>query len=89
MWANITNLHGDPIVSDLALGELSQASLIVNARVRIEPETLETIVREALHFGSGQRSIHCEIIDLQCFSPAYPDPPYLMRESIEVENDKH
>ena len=89
MWANITNLHGEPTVSDVSLGNLSQASLIVNARVRVEPEILETVVRGALLSVSEQKIIHCEVIDLQCFSPAYPDPPYLMRESTEVENDQH
>lgn len=89
MWANLTNLYGEPTVSDVSLGELSQASLIVNARVRVEPEILETVVRKALLSVSEQKTIHYEVIDLQCFSPAYPDPPYLMRESIEVENDQH
>ena len=28
-------------------------------------------------------ALDLEIEDLQCFSPAYPEPPYVVRESVE------
>jgi len=28
-------------------------------------------------------AIQSEIDDLQCFSPAYPDPPHIIRETVE------
>ena len=80
MWTNLTHLAAKPVLSDQNLGNILSGSLIVNARVRMEPEDLETIVRNALDETSVKRSVQADIIDLQCFSPAYPNPPYLMRE---------
>lgn len=83
MWVNITHLADDPSVSGDSLGGLSKASLILNARVRIEPEQLEKIVERALETVAESFDIKPEIMELQCFSPAYPAPPYLMREQVD------
>lgn len=80
MWTNITHLSAEPVISGEPLGKLSKGSLILNARVRLEPDELESIVRESLSKTFKENQIQYEIEELQCFSPAYPEPPYLIRE---------
>jgi hypothetical protein len=43
---------------------------------------LEDLVRNTLKKVCEEAGVHFEIEDLQCFSPAYPEPPYLHREVI-------
>jgi G3E family GTPase len=83
MWTNVTKLDSEPSVSGEQLGMLSQGTLILNARVRLEPEELESIVRHILDNVCKDTGVQFEIEDLQCFSPAYPEPPYIVRESVE------
>ncbi|MGD9084748.1 MAG: GTP-binding protein, partial [Desulfobacterales bacterium] len=83
MWANLTHLAAEPSISGEALDRLSKASLIINARVRLEPEDLESMVRTVLNRISGEIGVTSKIDDLQCFSPAYPEPPHVIRESLE------
>jgi len=83
LWGNVTRLAAEPSISGEQLGKLSQGSLILNARVRLEPEDLEATVRETLNRVCEEADVAFEIEDLQCFSPAYPEPPYLMRESVQ------
>ena len=81
-WANLTHLAAEPVISGGQLGKLSQGTLILNARVRLEPDQLEAIVRNTLSRLFEEAGVEYEILDLQCFSPAYPQPPYLIRESV-------
>ena len=60
-----------------------QSSCAINARVRLEPEDLETIVRESLDKVSKKMAVNSGIDDLQCFSPAYPEPAHVIREPVE------
>ena len=83
MWANLTHLSAEPSISGEALARLSKASLIINARVRLEPEDLESMVRTVLKRVSMEMGVISDIDDLQCFSPAYPEPPHVIRESLE------
>jgi len=83
MWANLTHLTAEPAVGGEKLAELSRGTLIINARVRLEPEDLESIVRDSLREVSNEMAVQSEIDDLQCFSPAYPEPPHIIREPVE------
>lgn len=83
MWGNVTHLVGEPSISPGQLGNLSTGTLLVNARVRIDPSALEAIVRDSLRNISQQIGVSSEIDELQCFSPAYPEPPHMIREVIE------
>jgi hypothetical protein len=83
LWANLTHLAAELSISGETLNQLSKAALIINARVRLEPEDLEAIVRDVLNKVSGSMGVKSEIDDLQCFSPAYPEPPHVIRESLE------
>ncbi|UCF82874.1 MAG: hypothetical protein JSV50_17045 [Desulfobacteraceae bacterium] len=82
-WANVTHLSSKPTVSGENLGKLSQGTLILNARVRMEPENLESLVRDTLNQIFEEIGIESEIVDLQCFSPAYPEPPHIIRETVQ------
>jgi G3E family GTPase len=83
MWINLTDLAAEPVSGGEKLDKLSRGTLIINARVRLEPEDLETIVRNSLSKVASEMAIQSEIDDLQCFSPAYPDPPHIIRETVE------
>jgi hypothetical protein len=82
VWANLTDLEAEPVVSDPRFGTLPKGTLMVNARVHMQPQALEAIVRDTLATVCGRFQAHCEIDELQCFSPAYPNPPYLFRENV-------
>jgi len=83
MWANVTRLAAEPDIGGEQLEKFSQGTLILNARVRLEPEELEGIVRSTIKKVCESAGVESEIEDLQCFSPAYPEPPYVVRESVD------
>jgi G3E family GTPase len=83
VWANLTHLAAEPEIDGNPSGDISRATLIINARIRLEPADLESIVREALSKVSEEMAVQSEIDDLQCFSPAYPQPPHILREPVE------
>ncbi|MDA8305336.1 MAG: cobalamin synthesis protein P47K [Deltaproteobacteria bacterium] len=81
IWGNLVQLNSEPSFSDRHLGDALSATLLVNARVQMEPPELESLVRAAVAGTAAEAGVATEFIDLQCFSPAYPNPPYLTRES--------
>jgi len=83
MWTNLTHVADEPDIGGEKLDKLPRGTLIINARVRLEPEDLETIVRDSLGKVSNEMAVQSEIDDLQCFSPAYPEPPHIIREPVE------
>ena len=83
MWANLTHMEAEPAIGGEKLDLLLRGTLIINARVRLEPEDLETIVRESLDKVSKKMAVNSGIDDLQCFSPAYPEPAHVIREPVE------
>jgi hypothetical protein len=85
LWVNLTNLSSDPLVSGEPLPTLSKGSLILNARVQLDPDILEKIVRDVLAMVAERFAVKAEIDDLQCFSPAYPNPPHMVREKVDAE----
>ena len=88
LWVNLTNLSSEPLVSGGSLAKLSKGSLILNARVQLSPELLEKIVRDVLAAVAETYEVKAEIDDLQCFSPAYPNPPHMVRESLDSEGKR-
>jgi hypothetical protein len=82
VWANLTHLEAEPVISEPQFGTLPRGTLMVNARVHMQPQTLEAIVRDTLAAVCDRFKTRCEIDDMQCFSPAYPNPPYLFRENV-------
>jgi len=88
LWVNLTNLTSAPLVSGNTLATLSKGSLILNARVQLSPDILEKIVREVVAKIAEKHAVKAEIDDLQCFSPAYPNPPHMVRESVDFEGKR-
>lgn len=88
MWANLTGIESDPSLSTLSMGKIRKGSLLINARVRMEPSDLEAAVRQVLMTVSKKLKIARRILNLQCFSPAYPEPPYLIRKNLGVTPNK-
>ena len=80
IWGNLTQLSGEPSLGGPSMADLLSATLLVNARVQLEPAELESIVRTAVADAAAEMGSDAEFIDLECFSPSYPNPPYLMRE---------
>jgi Ni2+-binding GTPase involved in maturation of urease and hydrogenase len=79
MWANVTGLLDPPVLSDQRIAAFNAAALLINARVQLAPDQLEAIVRDAMERVLAEFAVDGQIRELQCFSPAYPAPPYLMR----------
>ena len=79
IWANLTSLGSEPSLGGPSMGDLSEATLLVNARVQMEPAELESLVREAVAVAAGEAGVESEFTELECFSPSYPNPPYLVR----------
>jgi G3E family GTPase len=84
-WVNLTNLTSEPMISGEPMAKLSKGSLILNARVQLDPDTLEKIVRSVLASVAERFDVNTEIDDLQCFSPAYPNPPHIVREKVDPD----
>jgi len=80
IWGNLTQLSGSASLGGPPMADLLSATLLVNARVQLEPAVLESIVRTAVSDAAAELGSEAEFIDLECFSPSYPNPPYLMRE---------
>ena len=83
MWTNVTSLSAEPLMSGEPLGSLSKGTLVLNARVRLDPEDLERMVKQTLGRLFEETDIRSKEVDFQCFSPAYPEPPYLVRDVVE------
>ena len=88
MWGNLTSLESEPSISAHSIGKINKGSLIINARVRIEPPELEAAVRKALKIVSKELAVKYRVDDLQCFSPAYPEPPHIIRETVGAEESQ-
>ncbi len=83
LWVNLTNVSAEPSINRGHVEDLTSGTLILNARVQIDPDALEQLVRDAVQDISVRYQLKAEIDDLQCFSPAYPTPPYVVRENID------
>lgn len=82
MWANLTGLDAVPSLSDFRLAPSTGAILLVNARIQMAPAQLEQNVLAALMAEAAEMGLGVDVLELQCFSPAYPDPPYLVRDDV-------
>jgi G3E family GTPase len=78
-WANVTRLGGELSLAGVLEDSVRTASLIVNARVHVAPESLEHMVRAALAETGNTTSLQFDVINLQCFRPAYPSPAHIVR----------
>jgi Ni2+-binding GTPase involved in maturation of urease and hydrogenase len=79
IWGNLTKLNAEPSLSDRHMGDVSSVTMLINARVQIDPPDLEKVVRSAVTEAAKGAGVEAEFFDLQCFCPAYPTPPYVER----------
>jgi hypothetical protein len=75
--ANLTSLNGHISVLDQSPLLGTEAVLILNARVQMPAEDLESIARRVLNDFSGQSMRAC-ISDFRCLTPGRPHPTYRM-----------
>lgn len=64
------------------LGEISEGTLVLNARVALSPEALSSIATQAVLKAAKTVNAEAEILSLQSFSPSYPKPPYRVSEPV-------
>ena len=60
----------------------TQASVVVNARVAIDPAELETLVRREAAAAAAAIGASCEITTLQSFRPGRPVPTHRITEHV-------
>jgi len=75
LQANLTSSRGEPLFQGAVEGEPREALLIVNARVRAEPEELQAVIENALASGP-QKDLAVEILTMASFKPGRPQPTH-------------
>jgi G3E family GTPase len=65
-----------------ALGEVAEGTLVLNARIGIDPSTLGGIAVQAINKAAKMVGAEAEVLSLQSFSPPYPRPPYRLSEPV-------
>ena len=71
--ANLTSNDEAPYWRGTIAGTPQEASLLVNARVRIAPDDLRNVVRRCLD-AAADGTLEVTVDGLECFSPARPRP---------------
>jgi G3E family GTPase len=74
--ANLVSNESDPELSLPARGQVSEAEVIVNARVAADPALLEAEVRRAAEDACQARQARMEVRALQSFRPGRPQPTH-------------
>lgn len=82
LWANLTRTGGEPTYGGSGLDTLQDATLTINARVRIAPDDLEHLVRAGLTRTAAEMGLEARVLELQAFRPAYPRPRYRMTTPV-------
>ena len=83
--ANLTSTDGEVSVRGQA-GNAGRADLVLNARVEMPPEELESLVRRHLSAASAvEGGIAAEIVHLQSLRPGRPRPTHRYRTVVEEE----
>ena len=73
---NLVSNNSEPVLSLASKWSGSNAELVINARVAVEPETLESLVRSTLSQQASESNAAIEIKTLQCFRPGKPVPTH-------------
>ncbi len=74
--SNLVSNSDQPVLSLPSAWKGNDIELVVNARVAISPEELETVVRSTLSVQASTASAAAEIRSLQCFRPGRPVPTH-------------
>ncbi len=81
LWVNLTRTDGEATFGGSDIGAITEAMLTINARVQADPDELEALVRNAVA-AAATGTITANVLELQSFRPAYPNPPYRMAELV-------
>lgn len=65
-----------------SLGKVTEGTLVLNARVAIDPSTLGGIAVQAINKAAKTVDAEAEVLSIQSFSPPYPRPPYRLSEPV-------
>jgi len=79
LYGSVTGLNFDEELTG-QLGRIPEWVLIINARINLEPEPLKDVVFDVLNSLCNKEDLSYKTLNLKCLSPAYPNPPYLIRE---------
>jgi Ni2+-binding GTPase involved in maturation of urease and hydrogenase len=71
--ASLTANRGRPLLIGHVAGEPREATLLVNARVQLEPQRLRSIVESCLRAAAGER-IEMAVEQIRSFAPSRPEP---------------
>jgi hypothetical protein len=77
--ANLISNETQPVLSLSSHWTGTKFDLVLNARVAIDPEELETLIREALQSEAEAFGATTEIHSLQCFRPGRPVPTHRLQ----------
>ena len=83
--ANLTSTDAEVSVRGQA-GKAAQADLVLNARVEMSPEELESLVRQHLS-AAADRGVAAEIVHLQSLRPGRPRPTHRYQRVVQLGND--
>jgi len=72
---NLTSLDAEASVRGSIAGGSGRATLLVNARVHLAPDQVQTLVEEAIRLAAGD-SIHVRISAIRSFRPGRPEPTH-------------
>lgn len=80
--ASLTSTH-DTIDFNRRMGKAApQATLIINARIHIDPTELQPLVEASLLSTIQQWKVDMQEIKTECFKPGKPNPKYRMTEPL-------
>jgi len=74
--ANLVCSAGQPEISLPSRGTVTEAEVIVNARVALDPAVLEEAVRETVAAVCAAHEARAEFVSLQSFRPGRPQPTH-------------
>jgi len=74
--ANLVSSAGQPEISLPSRGTVTEAEVIVNARVALDPAVLDEAVRETVAAVCAAHQARAEFVSLQSFRPGRPQPTH-------------
>lgn len=83
--ANLVSNANQPVLSLPSRWQGTEADLVVNARVAVAPEELETLVRRKLLDVAAAKEATIDIRALQCFRPGRPVPTHRIA-TLEIDS---
>jgi Ni2+-binding GTPase involved in maturation of urease and hydrogenase len=80
--ASVTSVDEEIYFNKRADADGDKWNIIVNARVDIAPENLQTHLKEALNEKMSDLKINIEQLSIQCFRPGRPTPKYRIHDNM-------